>query len=343
MKCMKSTKTALLLLLLTTCITSIPLSICKTDDIQVVSYSYYISNIEGVEVLDIAGEIKNVGSSIINSVSLTASAYTADGTLQGEKSNTVLASNLLPQQSSPFYLEIPRPYTPSTTWSTLGISRVTITINEAKETGSYQYQGLEITSSSAQVSTATEDAGTYWVTGSIKNNGTQTSSRIWIVGTFYNSTGQVVAISYTNYLTPTSLAPTETTTFKIGAFDLNQSQVPSNQKITSYQLLIQMKEPILQGDPPTWKPSTISPNSSNPTENNPTDQNLIYAAVIAVVIVVIIGILIVTRKRKTPESSQVIKQNKKQVNKAGKRRIIEITLFFLIKNCSNFFSIDRSL
>lgn len=299
MECMKSTKTALLLLLLTTCITSIPLSICKTDDIQVVSYSHYISNIEGVEVLDIAGEIKNVGSSIIESVSLTASAYTSDGTLQGEKSNTALASNLLPQQSSPFYLEIPRPYTPSATWSTLGISRVSVTVNEAKETDSYQYQGLEITSSSAQVSTATEDAGTYWVTGSIKNTGTQTASRIWIVGTFYNSTGQVAAISYTNYLTPTSLAPTETATFKIGAFDLNQSQVPSNQKISSYQLLVQMKEPILQGDTPTLKPTTSSPSSSTPIENNPTDQNLIYAAIIAIA-VVIIGILITIRKRKIP-------------------------------------------
>jgi len=327
MKTMKKFETCCFvgLLLLTGGLLSIPSVFSQTENIKIVSYSYYI---DAIGVLDVVGEVQNVGSNTVDFVYLTGTAYSADGTDQGSSSCRVWVSYLTPQQRAPFYMEFYTPSSSSSDWASVGVSQVTLAVSQADATSSYQYQDLEITSSSATVSTDVDDLGTYWVSGTIQNTGSQTASQLTVVGVFYNSSGTAVGVGYTNYLTPTSLNPSETTSFKIGAFDLNQSIVPSSQKISSYYVLVQTQSPILEGEAPIASSSpsgSTSPTSTeqgDDTSGDSSNLNLIYAIVIAVVVVVIIGVLLALRKRKPPT---IEVKAKREPSKSRKRRMVEFS------------------
>jgi hypothetical protein len=314
------------LLLLSLGLTLVPNAFSQTQDIKIVSYSYYIDN-QGI--LDVVGEIQNVGPNTINSVFLTGSVYSSDGTDQCDSSAQVWVLNLAPQQKAPFYMEFPRPTAGS--WYSVAVSNIYLQVVEANPTSSYQYPDLKIASSFTYVDSTSANKGVYWVNGTIQNTGSQTAQNITVVGTFYNSTGTVVAVGYTNFLTPVSLAPSGTVPFQVGAFDVNQTGVSAAYKITSYSLLIQTQEPILQGTAPIITPypssgsspstgTTTSPSTSTTTSpsssSSPIDVNsnsasnpaVIYAIVIVVVLIAVAGAIIVLRKSKP---HQTVKQAKK--------------------------------
>ena len=74
-------------------------------------------------------------------------------------------------------------------------------------------QILKITSSTPSIGTSGDYNGAYGVSGEIKNTGSQTATNVTVVGEFFNSTGSVVGVGYTTYLTPTDLAPSENNNF----------------------------------------------------------------------------------------------------------------------------------
>lgn len=300
------------LLLLPLGLTSIPNASSQTQNIKIVSYSYYI---DSIGVLDVVGVVQNVGANTVSSVYLTGTAYSLDGTDQGDSNAKVWVSYLTPQQKAPFYMEFHKPSSSSSDWLSVGVSKVTLAVSEANATSLYQYPDLKITSSSAKVSSNTADLGTYWVSGSIQNTGSQTASKLTVVGIFYNSTGTAVAVGYTAFLTPTSLSPSATTSFQIGAFDLNQSVVSSNQKISSYSLLVQAQTPILNGTAPI---ATSTPSGQDVTSNDSLNSTLGYVTVIAIVLAAIAGTVLALRKRKHPPVPV------KEAKKAPKKRMVEI-------------------
>ncbi|HEX7482881.1 MAG TPA: hypothetical protein VF350_05395, partial [Candidatus Bathyarchaeia archaeon] len=177
---------------------------------------------------------------------------------------------------------------------------------------------LTITSKQSSIGTTTDDKGVFWVNGNIQNTGSQTASNITVFGTFYNSTGATVAVGYGN--TIASLSPSGSASFKLGAFDLNQTGIPTSKKITDYSLLINVQAPILQGTAPVTIPTaspgpitnpspTATSTNSSPTAtatqsgsdstSSQTTPTWIYAAIVVVVIVVVIAALLVLRKRKS--------------------------------------------
>ncbi len=295
---MKKTTTCLFitLLLLTVIFTSIPFAQSKTEDIKILSYSYYV---DSIGVLDVVGEIQNTGSETIKNVYLTGTLTAADGTIVGGGNTRAWVLYLTPQQKAPFYMEF---YKPSIggDWYSVDVSKVTLKVSQADAVESHQYPDLRIVSSEGKVSTNADDYGTYWVTGSIQNTGSQTAQKLTVVGAFYNSSGNVVAVSYTSYLTPTALSPSGTVQFKIGAFDTNQSSVSASQKITSYSLLVQAESPILEGEGPaaTSQPSSSSsPTPSQDGASNAFDSNLLYVLIIAGVVIAVVVVLLVSRRR----------------------------------------------
>jgi hypothetical protein len=80
---------------------------------------------------------------------------------------------------------------------------------------------LTITSKQSSIGSTTDDKGVFWVNGNIQNTGSQTASTITVFGTFYNSTGATVAVGYGS--TVASLSSSGSASFKLGAFDLNQT------------------------------------------------------------------------------------------------------------------------
>jgi hypothetical protein len=309
----------------------------QPENVKVVSYSWYVDSIGDFIVV---GEVQNVGSNTIESVVLTGVVYTMDGEAQASSYTIVYVNYLIPQQKAPFYMDF-SPQSSNTgdlSWISLGVKRVDFTVNRANITSSYQYPDLTLASSSGGV----DGEGVYWVSGTVKNSGTQTATNIRVVGTFYNSSGTVIAVGYTDLLTPASLTPSNTASFKVGAFDVNQTEASSIKKISSYQLLIQTEGPILSGTSPTPPPYSPSPSASyspsssppsttppsgsspSPTESSGSENpNVLppeatYAIVVVIVILALAGTLLMLRKRKPQAKSRMIKNRKSQTRKKPK-------------------------
>ena len=290
------------------CVTSQP------ENIKVVSYNWYIDSLGFFVVV---GEIQNIGSSTVDTVGIGGTVYTVDGTAQADSYTQAYVKYLIPQQKAVFYMEFsPTNDATGETWIFSGIDRVDFTIVQAEKTSSYQYPDLTVKASSATIGSSADDKGVYWVSGTVQNIGNQTAKSIRVIGTFYNASNTVVAMGYTDPLTPTSLNPSGTASFKLGAFDLNQTEVPSNLKIASYSLLIQTEEPVFSGTPPPPSNTTQTPPidnsepSTDPSDSNPSPWST-YAIVAIVAILGLIGTAIVLKKR----NSQLKKKRKMQVQR----------------------------
>jgi hypothetical protein len=317
-----------ILSLLSSGLTFLPMGYSQTQNVKVINYSYYFDT-EGY--LDAVGLVQNVGTNTVNPIILTGEVYAPNGEPASSSYCQVWASYLTPGQEAPFYMEFPSPQN-SNGWLPEYVSNVTLTVNEANATSSYQYQDLKITSSSGEIGTAAmgdngQLAGAYLVNGEIENYGTQPATNVTVVGAFFNSTGSVVGVGYTDYLTPQVLAPGDTTTFQIAAFDLNQSLVSASLQIHSYQLLVQTELPILQGTPPpTSSPSTItstspsstsSPSSSEKagvnSKSSSIDSTIYVIAIVAVILAVAAaGAALVLRRSKPHQTVKEARKAKKK-------------------------------
>lgn len=270
-----------LLSILSLGLTLLPCAFSSAEDIEILSYSWYIDT---SGYLVVVGEVQNVGSNTIESVYLTGIVYNTDGMTQAYSSSLACVTYLIPQQRAPFYMQFPMPFSSiDGSWGSADISFVDFQVYSAEATTSYQYPDLTIKDSST---TVTE--GVYWVSGTVQNTGSQTTEEIVVVGTFYNASGVVVTIGYSEYLT--SLSPSGEASFKVGSIDLNQSEVSSDKIISSYSLLIQTEAPILVGTAPSISPTptpssaTQSPDStasgSNETDYLPPESIYIILFVI---------------------------------------------------------------
>jgi hypothetical protein len=281
-----------------------------TASIKVQNYSYYI---DSLGYLVVVGEVLNQGSNTIETVSLAGVATTASGS--ADSGANVFVFNLLPNQKAPFYMEFINAPNDGV-WAVQEISDVQITVAEAPATASYNYPNLQISDVQASIGSNKGtpgakpgdanygDYGVYWINGKVVNTGSETAKRVTIVATFYNSAGAVVAVGLSE--TYPSIAPSASQLFKFGAWDMNQSIVPTDKKIATYSLLIQVEEPQKQGIAPSIAPTTqpsaaatLPPDNSNPIGSiQGTDSNILIYAVVAIVIVVIVGTLLMIKRRK---------------------------------------------
>jgi hypothetical protein len=112
-------------------------------------------------------------------------------------------------------------------------------------------------------------------------------------------------MGWSEIFSPASLGPSGTASFKVGAFDMNQTIVPSSYKISSYSLLVQAEEPILAGTAPSLPPSSDPTNSSSTSD--PSDSNnlvsfspqFLIVVVFVAVILGVVGTTLLLRKHKS--------------------------------------------
>jgi hypothetical protein len=216
----------------------IPDALGQPENVQVLSYSWYYSQYGGY--LIVVGEVQNVGPNIIDYVQLGGVVF-AQGEAKADGYTRVLSDQILPQQKAPFRLIIDDESSYSGDLSWVGdIGNVEFEVLTANQTDYYQYQGLEITGDSSSL----DQNGFYEVTGNIQNTGNQTTGRYWVVATFYNASGNVIAAGYSSYLTPANLPPGQTTSFLVSPrIDFDFDYIPY--QIASYALSIQMEGPLI--------------------------------------------------------------------------------------------------
>lgn len=322
----KTTAYFLMVLLAFLCLglTNIPKAASQTQSIKILQDSFYV---DSSGYLDVIGQIQNTGSNTVDSVYLTGSIFTKSVD-QADSATDAYVADLVPNEVAPFYMEFGSPNSsPDGAWdelvSTLSVS---IAVSMANSTNNYLYPGLSVVSSSGSVGTEGNFSGAYVVNGVIKNTGNQSANGLWVVGTFFNSTGSICGVGYSDYLTPTNLEPNATTTFRVAAFDLNQTIVGPSWKITSYQLLVQEKGPVLQGNAPTVAPyqgaggtgtsphansqGSTTPSAKNvvPPKNSPiTTIYLVLAAVSILVVASVVAVMLLKRDK----SHQTVKEARK--------------------------------
>jgi hypothetical protein len=303
-----------LIILIISAVSSLSISQVKADtsDVKILSYSWYVSSstehAQYTGDLIVVGEVQNIGTNAIENVIVGGQAYNISG---GDVSSGAelppYIAYLGPGQKAPFYLE----FSPEITdlslidpnWASL-VTNVTVRVVNAPDSSQSKYAGLTISTGSISNSTV---AGTYTLTGTVENTGTQTTGRVWVIATFYNATGTVISMNYTEYISQ-SLLPGRSAVFTATPID-NTAELSS--KITSYSLLIQSEAtPTTTPTPtvtttPTIQPSN-SPTSSSQTTPTPTSfgisSTIIYIVIIAVAIVlVILAVLMLIRRRQNAE------------------------------------------
>ena len=263
--------TVVFLILFSLCFISIPQVHSQTANVKVVTYSWYI---DSAGLLDVVGEIQNVGTSIVSSVILSGTAITTTGSQQ--TSNTMAyVKNMLPNQKAPFYMTFFLQTDQATQSTPTVVKRNGRSKSQAATTTGYLYPDVKVTAHQNSIGTGTDDKGVYWVTGTVKNMGTQTATNVRVLGTFYDKEGNVIAVGgYTDAALSASLSPSASTNFKFGAYDTNQTLMPQNQQIASYALLVQVEGPILQGTAPQITsrayPQFVSNGATSTASSTPT-------------------------------------------------------------------------
>jgi hypothetical protein len=282
----------------------VPAANGAVGDIEILSYSWYISpgdsftSVSGDLV--VVGEVQNKGSSIIDYVTLEGIPYTLDGEAAASMSYSVFGANLLPGQKAPFYLDFSylSSFSGNTSWVS-SFDHVDLRVIRAETVQTTQNPGLVI---AAQTS-YTDNNGLFVVAGIVQNNGTQPAGRVWVVTTFYDLSGGVVATNYTGYLT-NSLSSNGAVQFTASPMD---NTVLLSSKIASYSLLIQSKEPepVASASPlvSSTSSSSATPSSSSgsptaPVDSSGSSSNLIAVVAVVVLAVVVVVFALVLRKRK---------------------------------------------
>ena len=325
----------ILLTVLSLSLTMVPHTSAQTQNVKILTHSWYI---DSLGLLVVVGEVQNTGPNTIQTVILGGAASGSDGTTVEANPTPAYVQYLAPNQKAPFYIEFyDQNGNNNGIWPSQDVSNIDLAVINADPTANYTYPDVKVQNSQG----AASQDGVYWVTGSVKNTGSQTAQNVMIIGTFYNQENTVVATGYSQTLTPASLTPQNTATFKLGAFDLNQTIIPAAQKIAKYDLLVQVEGPILVGNAPivtpyqgdtqaTPMPSATAtgggptgfpPNSQDSNTTEPLPTTVIIGIVIAVTIAIVAVAIVMMRKRKsqTQESTEPQRNQPKKTPKRERR------------------------
>ena len=326
----------ILLTVLTLSFTMVPHTTAQTQNVKILTHSWYI---DSLGLLVVVGEVQNTGPNTIQTVILGGAASGSDGTQVEANPTPAYVQYLAPNQKAPFYIEFyDQNGNNNGIWPSQDVSNINLAVINADPTANYTYPDVKVQSSQG----AASQDGVYWVTGSVKNTGSQTAQNVMIIGTFYNQENTVVAVGYSQTLTPASLTPQNTATFKLGAFDLNQTIIPAAQKIAKYDLLVQVEGPILVGNAPIVTPyqgdtqttptptstdtggggpTGFPPNSRDSNTTEPLSTTVIIGIVIAVAIAIVAVAIMMMRKRKsqTQESTEPQRNQPKKTPKRERR------------------------
>jgi hypothetical protein len=240
------------------------------SEVVVVTYSQYVAPSTSTLAvahgdLIVVGEVRNMGVNVIGNVTVQGTALSANGYVLAVTSSQAFAYYMLPDQKAPFYLDFTAQSssTQDLTWVP-HVCQVLVIVTSVKDAIMSQYADLKVSNDINYI----DNSGLYVVRGTVVNTGSQTVQAPWVVTTFYDASGTVIGLNFTNYLV-SSLIP------KIGSIPFfatpadNNSQLTS--RITGYSFQVDsltLTTPSATNTPsPTPTPPTPTPT---PTTNSLT-------------------------------------------------------------------------
>ncbi len=286
-----------------------------TSDAQVLSSSWYIAPLGGNTYYDndlvAVGEVKNVGTTNIQYMYVKAYAYDNDSNLLAESPSTqIFGNNLEPAQKAPFYIDFADSQLTATgdNTYTANVTSVVVVPYYVRNSDDKMYLDLTVTSESSTT-------GGYSVIGSVKNTGSQIASDVRVITTFYNSSGTVVSVNYTEVLS-SSLSVGSSVSFAATPVD---GYSGASGAIASYAILLQTQANVPTTTPtpttqptatptPTTSTSTSATPTSSVTENN-QDYTLIIVGIVVVIVAALAAVLLLKRNRGSSAPSSMPENN----------------------------------
>jgi len=226
--------------------------------------------------LIVVGELRNIGSNIVNNVTVQGTALSASGQTLAITSSQAFSYYMEPGQKAPFYLDFTAQSssTQDLTWVS-SVSHVLVTVTSIEHVNQRQYSDVNVEFNMNY----TDNSGLYVVRGTIVNNGGLADESPWVVTTFYDASGTVVGLNFTNFLT-TTLSPNGGVLFFATPSD-NDTQVTG--QITNYSF--QVDSLTLTNSPYT------PPPTSTPTGTTSSGGQI---PILPIVIVVLLVVVVVT-------------------------------------------------
>ena len=274
-----------------------------TEDVQVTSYTTYISPNTGAFV--IVGEVQNVGTQYFHSARIRAVVYNSSDTYIAEPIVTyTYADQLAPGETAGFYMlfTAASSLTGDLSWVESGIDHIEF----------YAFGGADDTPQDSGVHVIAQNGavtanGNYTVTGMVLNRGTEYPEKYFVVGTFYDASGKVIAIGISEYL-DRYLAPNNVTSFFCGLYD---AQTGIGNQIANFTLRTVVETSVTEAPTPTPS-TTANPTASPGTSTNPTtttsaspsgsdntgSSNTLYIVIAVVGIVVAVVVLVLLLRRR---------------------------------------------
>lgn len=266
----------------------------ESSETVVLDYSRYIAPSTSTLAsatgdLIVVGEIQNIGANIIENMTVQGTALGANGQTLAVTTSIAFVYYMAPGQKAPFYLDFTAQssQTQDLTWIP-SISQLEFTFPSIVHANMSQYSDAKV----VHEMNFTDNSGLYVIRGILENDGGLVDQDPWVVTTFYNASGSVIGLNYTNFLTDT-LSPNGGVPFYATPVD-NDTQLTS--QIANYAF--QVDSLTLTNSLPTSSP-TSTPTSSGST--SPAGQIPILPILIVVVLVVVALVaLMLFRSRKKP-------------------------------------------
>ncbi|MGD0995540.1 MAG: FxLYD domain-containing protein [Candidatus Bathyarchaeia archaeon] len=265
-----------------------------TSEVSVLSHSWYVAPSNTVLAsehgdLIVVGEVENVGSNIIGNVTVEGTAFSSTEQKLATTTTQAFVYDMRPTQKAPFYLDFTAASSATDDLSWVpSVSSVSVTVTSVTDTTARQYTGLTIPYGSSPYLPGN---GSYIVVGTIVNTGNQVAQHPWVVATFYNSSGTVIGLNYTDYLA-SSMAPGGAVEFFATPAD-DTSQLTS--EIANYTLMVDTL--TLTNSASSQPTSSPTPPPSTSTVQFPT---LPIVIVVVIVVVVIAALMLLRKRQKLP-------------------------------------------
>lgn len=152
-------------------------------NIRIMSYRSYIEN-NTVKFFVVVGEVKNNLTTNVKSARINATFYDNEDQVVGTSYSYTALEILKPEQKAPFWIYWGLNLSTSIPFRT----ELTCTCFKTSE---QPLTGIEI---SKQMNSTDKD-GYYTVSGEAQNNGPRKASAVWLVSTYYDPDGSVIAVS----------------------------------------------------------------------------------------------------------------------------------------------------
>lgn len=196
-----------------------PVTFIQEEQPQIVSHTSYLEFVETVTFFVIAGATENTLKTNIKDVNVTATFYDLENELIGTRTTPIELAILKPDQRVPFkiYLLVN---------STAAVTDINYELTlEYIETTEEPIEELVILNQTPSI----DSDGYYIITGEIQHQGSLTAHAVKLVCTYYDSEGNVLAVSHTDV--SAVMDPDETSPFEL-------SSKPHQINPASYELLI---------------------------------------------------------------------------------------------------------